>query len=69
MVKGKAMNYRLISVTCIPSNPVEHLLVSNIYDFFDCHRILALNNTDSNQNTDVTLHIIGFTQEIADSQV
>ena len=31
---------RLISVTCIPSNPVEHLIVSNVMDFFDCHSML-----------------------------
>ena len=60
MVKGKAMNYRLISVTCTPSNPVEHLLVSNIYDFFDSHRLLALSNTDSNQNTDRGLSAKGL---------
>jgi len=38
---SKPSNYRPISLTCIASTLMEHIIVSNMMDYYDTHNILC----------------------------
>ena len=65
--KSKPSNYRPISLTCIASKLLEHILVSNIMKYFDSHNILSPQQHGFRSKHSCETQLIGFTQEIADN--
>jgi hypothetical protein len=65
--KSKASNYRPISLTCIASKLLEHILVSNIMTYFDHHNILSPQQHGFRSKHSCETQLLGFTQEIADN--
>jgi len=65
--KSKASNYRPISLTCIASKILEHILVSNIMSHFDANTILSPKQHGFRSKHSCETQLIGFSQEIADS--
>ena len=65
--KSKPSNYRPISLTCIASKLMEHIIVSNIMDYFDTHNILSPYQHGFRSKHSCETQLIGFSQEIADS--
>ena len=54
---SKPSNYRPISLACIASKLMEHIIVSNIMDYIDIHNILSPQQHGSGQNTAVRLNL------------
>lgn len=65
--KSKPCNYRPISLTCIASKLMEHIIVSNMMDYFDTHSILCPQQHGFRSKHSCETQLIGFTQEISDS--
>jgi len=65
--KSKPSNYRPISLTCIASKLMEHIIVSNMMDNFDTHNILCPQQHGFRSKHSCETQLIGFTQEIEDS--
>jgi len=65
--KSKPSNYTLISLTWIASKLMEHIIVSNMMDYFDTHNILCPQQHGFRSKHSCETQLIGFTQEIADS--
>ena len=59
--KSKPSNYRPISLTCIASKLMEHIIVSSMMDDYSDTTYFALSNTDSGQNTAVRLNSLAHT--------
>ena len=67
---SKPSNYGPISLTCIATELIEHIIVSNMMDFSDTHKYMyfALSITETCQTKlSFQTQIIGLAQEIADS--
>jgi len=58
---------RPISPTCIASKLMEHIIVSNMMDYFDTHNIFCSQQHGFRSKHSCETQLIGFTQEIADS--
>ena len=65
--KCKPCNYRPISLTCIASKLIEHILVSNIMNRFDENNILSPFQHGFRSKHSCESQLIGFTQEIFDN--
>ena len=65
--KSKPSNYRPISLTCIASKLLEHILVSNIMSYFDQHNILSPKQHGFRSKHSCETQLLGFTQEISDN--
>jgi len=65
--KSKPSNNRPIFLTCIASKLMEHIIVSNMMDYFDTHNILCPQQHRFRSKHSCETQLIGFTQEIADS--
>lgn len=65
--KSKPSNYRPISLTCIASKLLEHILVSNMMTYFDLYNILSPQQHGFRSKHSCETQLIGFTQEIADN--
>ena len=65
--KSKPSNYRPISLTCIASKLMEHILVSNIMTHFDSHDILNPFQHGFRSKHSCETQLISFTQEIFDN--
>ncbi|MCG8034729.1 MAG: reverse transcriptase family protein [Candidatus Thiodiazotropha taylori] len=65
--KHKPSNYRPISLTCISSKLMEHILVSNIMDHFDTHCLLNPFQHGFRSKHSCETQLIGFTQELFDN--
>ena len=65
--KCKPSNYRPISLTCIASKLMEHILVSNIMTHFDSNDILSPFQHGFRSKHSCGAQLISFTQEIFDS--
>ena len=66
--KSKPSIYRPISLTCIASKLMEHIIVSNMMDYFDTHNILCPQQHGFRWSKhSCETQLIGFTKEIADS--
>ena len=60
-------NYRPISLTCIASKLMEHILVSNIMSFYDKHNILSPYQHGFRSNHSCETQLISFSQEVHDN--
>ena len=60
-------NYRPISLTCIASKLMEHILVSNIMTHFDSNGILSTFQHGFRSKHSCETQLISFTQEIFDN--
>ena len=65
--KYKPSNYRPISLTCIASKIMEHILVSNIMSFFDEHNILSPYQHGFRSKHSCETQLISFSQEVHDN--
>lgn len=65
--KSKASNYRPISLTCIASKLLEHIIVSNMMSYFDANNVLSPKQHGFRSKHSCETQLIGFSQEIADS--
>jgi len=65
--KCKPSNYRPISLTCIVSKLMEHIIVSNLMSYFDQHNILNSFQHGFRSKHSCETQLIGFTQEIFDN--
>ena len=65
--KCKPSNYRPISLTCIASKLMEHILVSNIMTHFDSNDILSPFQHGFRSKHSCETQLISFTQEIFDN--
>lgn len=65
--KSKPSNYRPISLTCIASKIMEHILVSNIMDHFDSNELLCPFQHGFRSKHSCETQLISFTQEIFDN--
>ena len=62
--KSKASNYRPISLTCIASKLLEHILVSNIMSHFDDNNLLSQYQHGFRSEHSCESQLISFTQEV-----
>jgi hypothetical protein len=60
----KPSNYRPISLTCIASKRMEHIIVCNIMSFYDKHDILSKVQHGFRSNHSCETQLISFTQEV-----
>ena len=65
--KSKACNYRPISLTCIASKLLEHILVSNIMSHFDDNTLLSQYQHGFRSKHSCESQLISFTQEVYDN--
>ena len=65
--KSKPSNYRPMSLTCIASKLMEHILVSNIMTHFDSHDILNPFQHGFRSKHSCETRLISFPQEIFDN--
>ena len=65
--KSKASNYRPISLTCIASKLLEHILVSNIMSHFDDNNLLSQYQHGFRSEHSCESQLISFTQEVYDN--
>jgi len=65
--KSKASNYRPISLTCIASKLLEHILVSNIMTHFDSNDLLSQYQHGFRSKHSCESQLISFTQEVYDN--
>ena len=65
--KCKPSNYRPISLTCIASKLIEHIIVSNIMNHFDENNLLSPFQHGFRSKHSCESQLIGFTQEIFDN--
>ena len=65
--KCKPSNYRPISLTCISSKLIEHILVSNIMSHFDNNNLLSPFQHGFRSKHSCESQLIGFSQEIFDN--
>jgi retron-type reverse transcriptase len=65
--KSKPNNYRPISLTCIASKLMEHILVSNIMSHYDEHGILSPYQHGFRSQHSCETQLIGFSQEVHDN--
>ena len=63
--KQQAENYRPISLTCICSKVLEHILVSNIMKHFEKHNILNIFQHGFRQSRSCETQLIGLVQDLA----
>jgi len=65
--KCKPSNYRPISLTCIASKLMEHIIVSNLMSYFDQNNVLNPFQHGFRSKHSCESQLIGFTQEIFDN--
>jgi hypothetical protein len=65
--KCKLSNYRPISITCIASKLMEHILVSNIMSFYDKHNILSPYQHGFRSKWNCQSQLVSFSQEFHDN--
>jgi len=65
--KCKPSNYRPISLTCIASKLMEHIIVSNLMNYFDNKNILSPFQHGFRSNHSCETQLTGFSQEIFDN--
>jgi hypothetical protein len=65
--KSKASNYRPISLTCIASKIMEHILVSNIMTHYDNNNLLSQYQHGFRSKHSCETQLISFTQEVFDN--
>ena len=65
--KSKASNYRPISLICIASKLLEHILVSNIMSHFDDNNLLSQYQHGFRSEHSCESQLISFTQEVYDN--
>ena len=65
--KCKPSNYRPISLTCIASKLIEHILVSNIMTHFDSNNLLNPFQHGFRSKHSCESQLVSFTQEIFDN--
>ena len=65
--KCKPSNYRPISLTCIASKLIEHILVSNIMTHFDSNNLLNSFQHGFRSKHSCESQLVSFTQEIFDN--
>ena len=65
--KCKPSNYRPISLTCIASKLIEHILVSNIMTHFDSNNLLNPFQHGFRSKHSSESQLVSFTQEIFDN--
>ena len=65
--KCKPSNYRPISLTCIASKLIEHILVSNIITHFDSQNLLNSFQHGFRSKHSCETQLVSFTQEIFDN--
>ena len=65
--KSKANNYRPISLTCIASRLLEHILVSNIMSHFDDNNLLSQYQHGFRSEHSCESQLISFRQEVYDN--
>jgi len=65
--KCNPSNYRPISLTCIASKLMEHILVSNIMSFYDEHNILSQFQHGFRSKHSCETQLISFSQEVYDN--
>ena len=65
--KSKPSNYRPISLTCIVSKLMEHIIVSNMMDFYDKNNILSPLQHGFRSKRSCETQLVSFTQEVFDS--
>ena len=65
--KSKASNYRPISLTCIASKIMEHILVTNIMTHFDNNNILSQYRHGFRAKHSCESQFISFIQEVYDN--
>ena len=65
--KSKANNYRPISLTCIASKLLEHILVSNIMSHFDDNNLLSQYQHGFRSEHSCESQLISFRQEVYDN--
>ena len=65
--KSKASNYRPISLTCIASKMLEHILVSNIMSHFHDNNLLSQYQHGFRSEHSCESQLISFTQEVYDN--
>ena len=65
--KSKPSNYRPISLTCIASKLIEHIIVSNIMSFYDENNLLSQYQHGFRSKHSCETQIISFTQEVHDN--
>lgn len=65
--KSKPSNYRPISLTCISSKLMEHILVSNIMNHFDSNDLLNPFQHGFRSKHSCETQLVSFTQEIVDN--
>ena len=63
-LKSKPSNYRPISLTCITSKLLEHIIVSNLMTFFDKNNILSPYQHGFRSGHSCETQLINFTQEL-----
>ena len=64
--RSKPCNYRPISLTCIASKLMEHIIVSNLMSFFDKHELLSPFQHGFRSKRSCETQLLSFTQEIFD---
>ncbi|KAL4226412.1 hypothetical protein ACF0H5_014395 [Mactra antiquata] len=62
--KAKPSNYRPISLTCIASKLLEHIVVSNLMSFFDENKILSQYQHGFRSGHSCETQLLNFTKEI-----
>lgn len=60
----KASNYRPVSLTCICSKMLEHIVVSNMMAHFDTHQILCEQQHGFRPKRSCETQLVGLTQEL-----
>ena len=65
--KSKPSNYRPISLTCIASKLMEHIIVSNLMTYFDKYNILSSYQHGFRSRRSCETQLISFTQELFDN--
>jgi len=65
--QSQSSNNRQISLTCITSKLMEHIIVSNMRDYLDTHSILCHQQHGFRSGHSCETQRIGFLKEIADS--
>ena len=65
--KSKACNYRPISLTCIASKLLAHILVSNIMSHFDDNTLLSQYQHGFRSKHSCLSQLISFTEEVYDN--
>ena len=65
--KSKASNYSPISLTCIASKLLEHIMVSNIMSHFDDNTLLSQYQHGFRSKHSCESQLISFTQDVYDN--